>query len=232
LAKKKKQADHRADTRGRPLSGLPHVVADSEAYLALTPFERAVLGEILRNFNGYNNGAIVISYEQMGRRLKGRNAGLPNNGRIGRAVAKLVEHGLLAEPTPASWLERRAREYRLTFISSGKNPPFRSATNEYLSWRAREQKKDGNAALPTTHLCDDARSPEARAVGDPASSAEFKIRSFASSPDHSPGDAGSPLIVQPYPPPNSGGATVIPVTRSGTGLERNALEKNQSSLMI
>ncbi len=49
---KRKQADHRAETRGLGLSGLPHVVADSPSYLALTAFERAVHAEILKRFNG------------------------------------------------------------------------------------------------------------------------------------------------------------------------------------
>ena len=132
---KKQRADHRADTRGGPLSGFPHVVADSLAYLSLGPFERAVLAEILRRFNGYNNGQIAITYEEIGNRLKGRNAGRPNNARVARAVARLVGHGLLAEPQPASWVERRSREYRLTFISSGKGPLIQAATNEYLSWK-------------------------------------------------------------------------------------------------
>ena len=216
MAKTKNRADHRADTRGKPLSGLPHVVADSEAYLALTVFERAVLGEILRKFNGYNNGLIAVSYEQIGDRLKGRNTSRPNNGRIGRAVAKLVEHGLLAEPTPGSWLERRAREYRFTFISSGKVPPFRSATNEYLSWRAKD-KYDDDVASPTTRLTGDHQSLTDRRPGNGGSSEESKIRSFAQAAIQAVGDAGSLLIDKPYPtPPNTDGATVIPMSRFGT----------------
>ena len=172
---KKKQADHRADTRGTALSGLPHVVADSPAYLALTPFERAVLGEIIRKFNGYNNGSIVASYEQIGERLKGRNTGRPNNGRIARSVAKLVEHGLLAEPTPASWMQRRAREYRLTFISSGKGPPYRSATNEYLSWSPSNANIKGDPASPGRRGASDAQSPGHNGPGEDPSSVKLEF---------------------------------------------------------
>jgi hypothetical protein len=217
VAKLKNRADHRADTRGKPLSGLPHVVADSTAYLALTPFERAVLGEILRKFNGYNNGTIAITYEQIGDRLKGPNTGRPNNGRIGRAIAKLVGHGLLAEPTPASWLERRAREYRFTFISSGKGPPYRSATNEYLSWRGPE-KIDSNPASPRSLAAGDDRSSRHGSPGDAALSGKRECRRFTGPKIPSAGDEESPLIDKPYPTPqNSNGTTVIPLARVGSG---------------
>lgn len=135
---KRAKSDHRADTRGGALSGLPHVVQDSPAYLALTAFERAVLGEVLRLFNGYNNGEIAITYERIGNRLKGPNQCRLNNSRIARAIARLTDHGLLGEPTPGSWLQRRARTYRITFISSGKFPRFQPATNDYRLWTAGE----------------------------------------------------------------------------------------------
>jgi hypothetical protein len=218
VAKKRQQADHRADTRGKPLSGLPHVVVDSAAYLALTAFERAVLCEILRRFNGYNNGMIAITYEQLGDRLKGPNTCRPNNARIARAIAKLVDHGLLAEPTPASWLERRAREYRLTFISSGKCPPFRSATNEYLSWCALKGKTTGDVASPRTPSTGDTRSPTHGASGYNTSSGKSENRSFGRPTSPSAGDGGSLLIGKPYPTaPNGSGTSVIHVTGTGTG---------------
>lgn len=144
---KRLKSDHRADTKGKALSGLPHVVQDAPAYLALPLLERAVLAEVLRLFSGYNNGQIAITYERIGERLKGSNACRLNNGRIARAIARLVEHGFLAEPTLGSWLQRRARTYRITFISSGKAPNYRQATNDYHGW-ARRRKNDCNAASP------------------------------------------------------------------------------------
>lgn len=198
MARHRKQADHRAETRGKGLSGLPHIVADSAAYLSLTTFERAVFGEILRRFNGYNNGKIGITYEQIGDRLKGRNRSRPNNGRIARSMARLIDHGLIAEPTPESWLQRRAREYRLTFISSGKAPPYRPATNEYLQWKPPTEKNDGNAVSPRNTQSGDARSRRgfsARAAGSPDKSVN---RGFATDHSPRPGDAGSLLIDQPY----------------------------------
>jgi hypothetical protein len=195
MAKGRKTADHRADTRGGALSGLPHVVADSAAYLALSPFERCVLAEIIRKFNGYNNGNIGITYEEIGDRLRGPNQCRPNNGRIARAVVQLIEHGLIGEPTPESWLQRRARTYRLTFISSGKAPPFKSASNDYLRWRA---KNVGYAASPEQPSCGDAGSPERVSASDARSPDIPKNGSFAPRCSRSSGDAGSPLIVKPY----------------------------------
>jgi hypothetical protein len=203
---KRKQADHRADTRGGALCGLPHAVADSPAYLSLSPFERAVLAEILRRFNGYNNGDIGITYEGIGARLKGANACPPNNGRIARAIAALMERGLIGEPTPESWLQRKARTYRLTFITSGKAPPFRSATNDYLKWTPRV-KNDGDAGSPEKARSGDARSPGGSGAGDSRSPADAKNGSFALPEISHAGDAGSLLICKPY-----GGAEKTEVT--------------------
>lgn len=190
---KRKHADHRADTRGGALSGLPHVVADSAAYLSLSPFERAVLAEILRRFNGYNNGGIGITYDEIGARLKGSNKSNPNNRRIADAVVSLMDRGLIAEPTPESWLQRRARTYRLTFISSGKAPPFKAATNDYLRWSPRA-KIDGDAGSPEKPQSGDAQSPKANASSDAGSPANLKNGSFALPQSGSSGDAGSLLI--------------------------------------
>lgn len=198
MAKHRKSADHRADTRGSALSGLPHVVADSPAYLALNPFERAVLAEILRRFNGYNNGSIGVTYEEIGERLKGLNQCRPNNRRIARAVARLVDHGLIGEPEPHSWMERRSREYRLTFVSSGKAPPFRSATNDYLRWSPAEAKIVGYSPSPRTAQLGDVGSPRPLRSGDARSPSNSKNGSFACSPNRVSGDAESLLIFKPY----------------------------------
>ena len=201
---KRKQADHRAETRGQGMSGLPHVVSDAPAYLLLTPFERAVHAEILKRFNGYNNGMIAITYEEIGERLKGRNAWPPNNARIAKAVVTLMEHGLIAEPTLQSWLQRRSRTYRLTYISSGKAPPFKPATNEYRVWKPPTEKKNGDAASPRKPRTGDAASLGVNDGGDDRSPTVLKNGSFASAQLKSPGDVKSSLICIPYPPRGDG----------------------------
>lgn len=198
MAKAKRQADHRADCAGGNLSGLPHVVSDSAAYLWCTPFERAVFAEILRRFNGYNNGQIAISYEELSDRLKGANRTAINGRRIADALARLVERGLIAEPEPGDWLQRKAREYRLTFISYGKAAPFRSATNEYRRWTPPEAKNVSDARSPESPHAGDARSPKPLSAGDARSPETEKNGSFALPNPSASGDARSPLIDKPY----------------------------------
>ncbi|RVQ65732.1 hypothetical protein EKN06_12415 [Croceicoccus ponticola] len=129
MANKKWKADHRADTRGEGLIGLPKCVYGSAAYRDLDLYARAVLMEILSRFNGYNNSEIGISYREIGEGL-----GNQNFARIAQAVADLMEHGLVDIGHEAVWKERHSRQYRLTWIMSGKPPFTAKATNDYLDW--------------------------------------------------------------------------------------------------
>ena len=61
MSRRKSKSDQRADTRGGGFTGLPHVVHDSDAYRHLDLWARAVLAQVIRRFNGYNNGKIAIS---------------------------------------------------------------------------------------------------------------------------------------------------------------------------
>ncbi len=164
-----------------------------------------MLFEILRRFNGYNNGDIAITYEELGERLKGSNACRLNNGRIALAVAKLWEHGMIDEPIEQSWAQRRARRYRLTFITSGKAPPYRQATNEYLKWTPTEAKKDGDVSSPRPPQSGDGASPKVKRTGDGASPSQSENGSFASQGSQVPGDAGSLVICSPYQGEEFGG---------------------------
>ena len=130
MGRSKKHSDNRADLRGAGFIGLPVVVHASAAYRSLGVFERAVLTEILAAFNGYNNGSIVVSQRQIADAL-----GNGNFRKIGRAIAVLIERGLLDIATHSVWKQRLAREYRLTFITSESPPYTRPASNEYLAWR-------------------------------------------------------------------------------------------------
>ena len=203
MAKQRKQrADHRADTRGGALSGLPHAVSDSAAYLALPAFERAVLGEILRTFNGYNNGDIALTYERIRGRIPNCYGKPTDNRRIGAAVARLVEHGFLGEPTPGDWLKQRARRYRLTFISSGARPPFQHATNDYLRWTPKAGKNEGDTTSPRKPRCGDTASPKPPQAGDTTSPKQFNAQSEAAQqPPANLGDVRSLVICKPSPVP-------------------------------
>ena len=130
MGRKKYRTDHRADTRGDGLIGLPKVVHKSAAYRSLDLYGRAVLLEILSRFNGFNNGQIGCSVREIGEAL-----GNQNYRRISKAIADCMQRGLLDIAADSIWKERKSRQYRLTFITSGKAPPYRAATNDYRSWK-------------------------------------------------------------------------------------------------
>jgi hypothetical protein len=143
--KAKSKAPQCADTRAvagiKGFAGLPKCVVKSEAYTRLSLIARAILVEIVERFDGYNNGAITISYAEIAARLNRKN-----QAPIGPAIAELMQHGLLDIGAEAVWRERRAREYRLTFANTsdsiGRTKP---ASNDYLRWRAKNDATDGVA---------------------------------------------------------------------------------------
>lgn len=122
---------------------LPHEVMDSAAYKALAPAARALLMELLRRFNGHNNGKVSLDQ---------RTA----RDRLGVSPAKIVDlydqllaHGFLELSQEASRHERRAREWEFTWITSGGGPPYKMPSFAYRDWRegqpvmavARNRKK-------------------------------------------------------------------------------------------
>ncbi len=202
MARGKAKTDHRADTRGGGWTGLPHVVQDSVAYRDLSLWARAVLLEIVREFNGYNNGEIVLSVSQICERL-----GNTNRGKAGRAIAELMEHGFIDVEADAKWKQRLAREYRLTFVTSGKFPALRPASNDYQRWGS--EKIRGNDALPETPLTGNASLPEAERAGNAPLPDRFaalrKTADFAQEGVGVAGNDASLLIDKPYHAPNEGG---------------------------
>jgi hypothetical protein len=131
---KKHQADQRADLRGGKFIGLPTVVFTSEAWrLGLNSFDRDVHLQILAKFSGYNNGQIAISQREIADAI-----GNSNFRKIGRSIARQIEVGLLGIATEGLWKQRKAREYRLTYITANKPPFTTAATNDYLHWRKND----------------------------------------------------------------------------------------------
>lgn len=88
---------------GSRFLALPYTVLDSPSYLALGFSARALLLDIARQFNGSNNGKLVICDKA----LKPR--GWNSKDTIYRARAELLNAGLLMEtrkgqkPNKASW---------------------------------------------------------------------------------------------------------------------------------
>lgn len=142
---KKKQADHNADTRGGQWIGLPRCVKRSHSYATLSFSARAVLIEILDQFNGFNNGKIVISQAQLMIGL-----GTTSQHTVKNAVAELMEHGLIDVPFEGEWKQRKAREFRITFINTTRANAHVRATNDYLDFNGvkRRDKKKNQLAMP------------------------------------------------------------------------------------
>lgn len=133
--KKYRKAPHQADTRNGRWLGIPHAVMKSEAFRCLDPLAKLVLLSIVMRFDGRNNGKIVVSYRQIAFDLNRKN-----QNRLSGAIVQLIEHGLVAIAAEGQWGPRKAREYRLTYVSSGTDFKPVAATNEYLQWHATDAK--------------------------------------------------------------------------------------------
>ncbi len=90
--------------------GLEHYILDSPAWLSLSPVQRCAYIEVVRLYNGMNNGRLAVS----GRRLASRLGIHKSTGC--RALEVLVEMGFLEITVPGgfSCKVKRATEYRLT----------------------------------------------------------------------------------------------------------------------
>ena len=190
MARGKVKADHRADNRGGPWAGLPHVVIDSLAYRHLSLWARAILIELVREMNGYNNGEIGLSQRQIGERI-----GTSNYRRIGPAIAELMEHGLIDVTVEGKWKQRLARQYRLTFINTGKPGHYKAATNEYRDWRPGVKSGVATVSAKTVNPADPVAT-EAQSSADPVATrrnGKLPKTSFTSA------DTVASLISKPYP---------------------------------
>lgn len=130
----KSHADQRADMRGGGWIGLPKTVWESAAYRAASPDAKVLLVEMLARFNGYNNGDINLDTRSATEAL-----GRKNQAATGRAFAELMQLGLIDLAERSVWRERHARRWRLTFVSTGKPPNVRQATNDYLRWSEEDR---------------------------------------------------------------------------------------------
>jgi hypothetical protein len=138
MAKAKRSAPHCADTRARDgirgFAGLPRCVLKSEAYRSLSLIARSILVELVERMDGHNNGCIHASYSELAAALNRKN-----QAPIGPAIAELMQHGLIDLSAESVWRERKAREYRLTFVNTSDaiGRTIR-ATNDYLKFDATD----------------------------------------------------------------------------------------------
>jgi hypothetical protein len=194
MARAKVKADQRAATRGGGFTGLPHVVQDSAAYRHLSLYARSLLFELVRRFNGYNNGRIGLSFEVACECLN-----TTNKRAIARAFAELVQHGLVEVMAAHDRKHHKAREYRLTFISTGDCNRHVQATEEYRNWTP-EPQNHGDDVSPRKRVHGDDVSLRRPIHGDDVSLriAQHRQKSVVSPAIH--GDDVSPHIIKPYPP--------------------------------
>lgn len=111
MAGKNRKGRTKGGTLGPDFVGLPGYMLKSAAWASLSPNGRAALIEVIRPYNGRNNGSLAMS----GRRLEKL---LPiSRATATRALYELVEKGFLEVVTPSSFgcKMKRATEYRLTF---------------------------------------------------------------------------------------------------------------------
>lgn len=190
MGKGKEKAPHQSSTRGGGFTGLPHVVQDSEAFRHLSFVARAVLLSVVRRFNGRNNGAIFVSFDEICHDLN-----TTNRRAIGRSFAELVEHGLVEIAALPSRSHHKAREYRLTWINTTPGNRFVQATEEYRDWTPQPKKYHGDEASPMGGFHGNAASPSARPFGDAASLRIAKSRGISVEPNLVHGDAASLHVI-------------------------------------
>lgn len=113
----KKSTRNSKNPLGERFAALPHDVIDSAAYIALSKVERALLLEMVRQYNGKNNGLLRCNVRKLGVR------GFSSSGTLHRAKKMLINAGFLYEtcaggrPAKASW-------YALTWRPLDRHPRF------------------------------------------------------------------------------------------------------------
>ena len=95
-----------------PFIAMERYILDSPAWLSLLPVERCTYWELLRLYNGSNNGRVALSARSLTERLRISRA------TAARAFVVLVERGFVEAVRQGGFNlksgERRATEWRLT----------------------------------------------------------------------------------------------------------------------
>lgn len=112
---------------------VPHYIFDCNSFRALKSGPRCLLFEIIRRFNGSNNGSIGLGVREACKALA-----MTDKGTMSKYFVILQQHGFIAETRPGGFnmkdpQGRRASEWRLTWM------PYATtgATKDFLKWEAR-----------------------------------------------------------------------------------------------
>ena len=128
----------RINTKGRrdfaqPFVMLPHWAFDSPAYRSLKPGPRAILWELVRRYNGANNGQIGFSQRDMAAAIN-----VADRETVAGYVRELEAKGFIKAMCRGSFnvkvADRRATEWALTWQRIGESPP----TKEFMHWQPSE----------------------------------------------------------------------------------------------
>ena len=147
------------DKKGRSKSGptfspLFHFMMETPAWRNLTTQERIAYVEVLRRYNGSNNGRIVASVRQV---AEGANI---NKDTAGRCLQRLQDLGFLELVTPGGFSRknRHASEWRLTAHRCDRTE--RPGSKSFLKWRPENSEHGPSKSAD--------RSPEAGQRGGEA----------------------------------------------------------------
>jgi hypothetical protein len=113
-----------------PFVMLPWWIFDSLAYRSLHPVARTLLWEIVRRYNGANNGSIGL-----GQREAATSCGVKRADTIARYFAELEAKGFIGATRRGGFnmkdpSTRRATEWRLTWLDA----PGLRPTKEFTAW--------------------------------------------------------------------------------------------------
>lgn len=112
---------------------ITHTMFDSDAYRDLSTNARCTLHEILRRFNGYNNGNISISARELAQKLHiGKSTACKN-------IDELIQKGFIIVTEEAGFNQKtgnRARRFALTSHPIKKNNGQTiSASNKWREYK-------------------------------------------------------------------------------------------------
>lgn len=123
-------------TGAQPFVMLPHWAFDCPAYRTLKPGPRALLWELIRRFNGANNGRIGFSQRDMSAAIN-----VSDRETVAGYVRELEARGFIRAQRRGGFsvkaADRRASEWTLTWLHFDDALP----TKEFMRWRP--EKIDG-----------------------------------------------------------------------------------------
>lgn len=119
---------------------LRHDVMDSEAWISLNPVTRCIWIEVMRRYNGSNNGNIPFSCREISARLA------VSKDTASRGFNDLIDRGFIRITVDSAFnlKTKRSRRWRLTHEPAHTNSDSVRATNEWRDWKnkTRSDQRD------------------------------------------------------------------------------------------